>query len=123
MEITQSTRQQVTVLQQRKISVGNGYCISASQGYLGITDGLITVADIIMEPTHPVTSVDCDIDGLVTAWLDAEIQDINDSYGQARYDELVSVPWVLYYYPYDKNERGEYYVMPVDTFIEHTSMR
>jgi hypothetical protein len=121
MEITQSSKGEVTVLEQHIIRVNSKYHISPSRGYLGIIHGIVQVNDIILKPEQPTTDVYCEVEGIIEAHVEAEVQGMEDAEAAFHIENLYSEPWILYSYPHDRAEAGEYYCIPLSMFIGHTS--
>jgi hypothetical protein len=122
-EIRQVSETRIEVDVTRIIAVGERLHISPSYGYSGITEDVVEV--------YAIGSVD-DIHGLeddardeivncMESHIEAElsIMDGEDYTEHKKY--LEESIWVVYCYPYNTEEAGQYYSFPVDEFLAHTS--
>lgn len=123
MEIIGCAGDRAEVMVKRVIRSGGKYNISASQGYLGIADGIVEVTCIgsIAELTSPDVDHATDYKQCIEAFIDADYTEDTTAtlYGRGgRY-----ATWVAYFYPYeDSPEGGDYYVFPLEEFVDHTSL-
>lgn len=110
---------------KRTISVGNSYNISGSYGYAGIDNGQVKVLAVgHVEDLYANTQLNPGTASAIESHTEVEI----DSYSSEdepeaiqRKDELENGIWVVYIYKVVAAVEEEY-VLPLDTFLEHTSM-
>lgn len=104
------------------IKEGSRYRISPSYGYQGITSGIVEIEAVLASEQLANKGYD-QYGEIVGAYMDAELSCLDGDDYTNRVAELRNSTWVIYYYPYEPSEQGEYYALPVDEFVYHISRR
>jgi hypothetical protein len=123
MEIITELDVSIRVSVERTIEIDKSYSISPSYGYAGITAGVVTVytmgyTDSIWEGTD---DNGVDVTSLIKSYTDAELSVYTSPELEEHGKYLRDTIWVVYYYPNNPVEQGEYYAFPLREFVDHTS--
>lgn len=131
MEYTlDNTGTEVEVTTTRTIRVGQLLKINPSEAYLGVDSGNVRVLAIV--PSKPDNET-VYAEGIDTEGIIRDIEEYKDIHldtlggpGSTDYeDELMRLdnqPWVVYHYPYAKQEEVYIYVFPLEEFVQHSMM-
>lgn len=120
MKILNKRLAHVQVEVTRTIRQGTQYNIAPTYGYEGIDRGVVRVKHIgYIEDLYADSSVDEDVARDIQNHIEIEVSNRDKEEQASLKKELDESIWVAYTY----HSNREQYVLPLDTFVEHTSFR
>lgn len=112
----------IEVAVERKLSIGSILNIHPSLSYLGIESGVVKIVGMVSEISYDDITPDMEawLDGMGYSGDDDDIRECN----MQDVERVVDEPWIQYAYlrKYDSPSRGDTYWMPLQEFLQHTTI-